>query len=68
MGNALIRIGLIVAAIGLVLRFGGPLGLGRLPGDLHLRGDTYEMHIPITTCLLISGAVSFVLWLLRRGS
>lgn len=66
MGQMLIRLGLMIAVVGLVFQYGSRFGLGHLPGDITIKGDGYEMHLPIATCVLISLAVSGVLWLVRR--
>lgn len=43
-------------------------GLGRLPGDLTIRGDNYRIDFPVTTCILLSVLISGFLWLVRRFS
>lgn len=40
--------------------------LGRLPGDLHVQRDGMSFHFPIVTCLLVSLALSILLWLFRK--
>ena len=42
------------------------LPLGRLPGDINLRGRNSSFSFPIVSCLLLSALASFVLWLLSR--
>ena len=42
------------------------LGLGRLPGDIHVQRDGFDFFFPITTGLLISAVVTLILWILRR--
>lgn len=41
-------------------------GLGRLPGDMMMRRDNMSFYFPLTSCLLLSIAVSGILWLLRK--
>ena len=66
-GKTLITIGLIIAAIGAVLTLSGKLlWLGQLPGDIHIKKESFSFFFPLTTCLLLSALVSFILWLLRR--
>ena len=48
----MIVIGLVVAAVGVLFAIGSPLG--RLPGDIALRGDRWSVYIPIGTSILIS--------------
>ena len=67
-GRLFITLGAIFIAVGLVLTFARrlPLKLGRLPGDLFIQGRHSSFFFPLTTCILISGVVSLVMWLLRR--
>jgi len=54
--------------LGLLFTFGErlPLRLGRLPGDIYVRGKHASFYFPIVTCLLLSVVFSFVIWLFRR--
>ena len=67
-GRPLIILGLILLAAGLVLSFAPrlPTWLGRLPGDIHIKGDNFSFHFPLMTCLLVSAILSFIMWLFRR--
>ncbi len=67
-GRILIGIGVILIVLGLLLTFGGklPLRLGRLPGDVYVRGKHTTFYFPIVTCILLSVVLSLVLWLFRR--
>ena len=40
--------------------------LGHLPGDLTIRRDGFTLYFPFATCLLLSAAVSLLLYLFRR--
>ena len=43
------------------------LSLGKLPGDIHIRGQNGSFYFPLTTCLLLSVIVSLIFrWLTRR--
>lgn len=70
LGRMLIVLGLVLVGAGLLLSFGGrlPLRLGRLPGDLYFQGKNSSFYFPITTCILLSLALSLVLWIVRKGS
>ncbi len=59
-GVALILAGLIWQ---LSSRLG--LGLGKLPGDFSIEKPGFKFYFPLTTSLLISAAISLVLWLIR---
>ena len=64
MGPLLVVVGLVVAAVGGFVWLGVPLG--RLPGDIAVKRDGFQLYVPITTSLLVSGAFMLVSWLLRR--
>jgi hypothetical protein len=63
-GKILVVIGLLIAAAGLLVMLGVPLG--RLPGDINYRRGNTTISFPIMTCIVISVVLSFVMWLLRR--
>jgi hypothetical protein len=64
MGRLLLVLGLVIAATGLVVMAGVPLG--RLPGDIVIRRGNSTIYLPIVTCLVLSVALSIVMALLRR--
>ena len=68
MGRTLIALGLLLAAVGVLLTLGEklPIKLGRLPGDITIRGKNNVFYFPVVTSLLISVVLSFVLWLFGR--
>jgi Protein of unknown function (DUF2905) len=66
MGRFLVIIGLVIAVIGLLWPGISRLGLGRLPGDIFVRGEHGAFYFPITTCILVSVALSLLWWLLNR--
>ncbi len=62
----IIVIGALLLGAGLFWPWLAKLGLGHLPGDLSFRGQRFSFYFPITTCILLSLAVSFLVWLLNR--
>ncbi|MGA2214901.1 MAG: DUF2905 domain-containing protein [Bryobacteraceae bacterium] len=68
LGRLLIVLGLLLAALGVVVSLGArlPIRLGRLPGDIVIRGKHSAFYFPLVTCLLISAVLSLVLWLVNR--
>ncbi len=64
MGKILIVVGIVLVVAGVLWVIGDRLGLGRLPGDILIERNGTRIYIPITTSLLISALVSFVLWLM----
>lgn len=66
MQRFLVVAGIAAVLLGLAWPWLAKLGLGRLPGDFHVQRDGFSFHFPLTTSLIISVAVSLVIWLLRR--
>lgn len=68
MGRMLIVVGLVIAAIGVVLVLGErmPFRLGRLPGDIVYRGRNTTFYFPLVTSIILSIVVSLVMWLFSR--
>ena len=66
MQRALIVIGGVLVAAGLLWPWLSKLGLGRLPGDIRIETESGGLYFPIITCLIISVVLSLVLWFLRR--
>jgi len=66
MSKLLIALGLILVAAGLVWMLGERLGLGRLPGDIVIEREGTRIYIPITTSIIVSIALSLLLWFFNR--
>jgi hypothetical protein len=68
LGRMLIVLGLLVAALGVVVSLAEklPIRLGRLPGDIVVRGKHSVFYFPLVTCVLISAVLSLILWLINR--
>jgi hypothetical protein len=67
-GRTLIFIGLALVVLGLLVSLGEklPIRLGRLPGDIVVRGKNSVFYFPIVTSLLLSALLSLVMWLFSR--
>jgi hypothetical protein len=59
----LIVAGVILVAAGLLWPLLSRLGLGRLPGDIAIRGEHGGFYFPIVTCILVSLVLSLIFWL-----
>lgn len=68
LGKILVFVGLLLAAGGVALILLGRSGLpiGRLPGDIVYRGKNTTVYFPLATSLLLSVAVTLVLYLINR--
>jgi hypothetical protein len=68
LGRLLLSVGAMFIIIGTLFYFSAklPLRLGRLPGDIIHRGQHGTFYFPLVSCLLISVAVSLILWLVNH--
>ena len=62
----LITIGIILVALGLMWPVLAKLGLGNLPGDIRIERQGQVFYFPVTTCIVVSLAISLILWIFRR--
>ena len=68
MGKQLMLAGAALFVIGLLITFSSklPFQLGRLPGDVVIRGKNSTFYFPVVTCLLLSLLFSMISWWVRR--
>jgi hypothetical protein len=71
LGRGLVIAGLVILVLGLALMFSDKVPLvGRLPGDITIRGDSWTVYAPIATSIVVSlvltAALSLFAWLARR--
>jgi hypothetical protein len=63
-GRTLIVAGLVLVVVGVLVQLFP--GLGRLPGDIRIERPGFTFVLPLTTCALVSAALSLLLHLLSR--
>ncbi len=68
LGRALALIGGVLLVIGLVLILAGRINLpiGRLPGDIVVRGKNTTFYFPLMTSIVLSVILTLVLWVVNR--
>ena len=64
MGKTLVLIGLGIAALGVVMMLGVPLG--RLPGDFYVRRGNFSFYFPLATSIVLSILLTLIFALFRR--
>lgn len=68
-GRILIIVGLGIAAVGglamILARLAPNFRPGRLPGDIAVQRDGFQMYLPLTTMLLASVLLSLILWIVQ---
>jgi hypothetical protein len=63
-GKTLVLLGLGIAALGLVMMLGVPIG--RLPGDFHVQRGNFSFYFPLTTSIIVSILLTLALAVFRR--
>jgi Protein of unknown function (DUF2905) len=66
MAKWLIIAGAVLILVGLVWPWITRLGLGHLPGDIHIRREGFDFYFPLTTSIIVSLLLSLLFWLFRR--
>jgi hypothetical protein len=62
----LVILGIALVVLGLAWPWIERLGLGRLPGDIRIEREGFSFYFPLTTSIIVSLALSLIIWLLRR--
>lgn len=62
----LIGLGLVILIAGVAWPILSRIGLGRLPGDILIQRGGTSFYFPIITCIIVSVALSVILWLFNR--
>ena len=68
MGCTLVFVGGLLFVLGLILIFAGKVNLpiGRLPGDIVVRGKNTTFYFPLMTSIVLSVILTLVLWVVSR--
>ena len=65
-GGLVVVLGIAVVIIGLLIWTGALGWFGRLPGDVRVERENVRVFVPVVSMLLISVALSVVLYVVRR--
>lgn len=67
-GRTLIVAGVVLVIVGALLLLGDklPFRIGRLPGDIEVRGRNSVVYFPVVTCLILSALLSLAMWLFGK--
>jgi len=68
LGRMLVLLGGLLLVLGLVLMLAGKVNLpiGRLPGDIAVRGKNTTFYFPLMTSIVLSVILTLVLWVVGR--
>ena len=64
MGRLLVFLGLGIAALGLLIMLGVPIG--RFPGDIYVRRGNFSFYFPLATSIILSILLTVLFGLFRR--
>lgn len=73
-GKMLVIAAVLVVVIGLFLMIAGgspnflqkiPF-IGKLPGDIYIKGEKFTFYFPITTSILLSLIISLIIYLFKK--
>ncbi|HPD18238.1 MAG TPA: DUF2905 domain-containing protein [Candidatus Goldiibacteriota bacterium] len=65
-GKLLIFIGFLFVFLGIIFLFSKNIPIGRLPGDIYVKKDNFSFYFPITTMIVISIIISFLIYLIGK--
>ncbi len=68
LGRVLVIVGGLLLVLGLVVILAGKINLpiGRLPGDIVVRGKNTTFYFPLMTSIVLSVILSLVVWVVGR--
>ena len=62
-GKMLILVGAVLLCVGILLTFFDKIPfLGKLPGDIHIKRENFQLYFPITMSVVISVLLSLIFW------
>ena len=64
MGKALLVLGLVISALGVLIMLGVPFG--RLPGDFAVKRGNFAFYFPLTTSIVLSILLTLIFAFFRR--
>ena len=65
MGKLLVVAGVMIVGVGLLMMFTDKIPyIGKLPGDINIKKENFQLYVPITTSILLSVLFSLILWLI----
>jgi len=65
MQKALIILGALLILLGVILPYLNNLGFGRLPGDIIIKKNNFNLYFPVTSAIILSIVVSIILKLFK---
>ncbi|WP_298158051.1 DUF2905 domain-containing protein [Ferrovum sp.] len=66
MAKWLVIVGIIFILVGVTWPWLSRLGMGSLPGDIHIERKGISFYFPVTTSIIVSLVLSLVFWIFRK--
>ena len=67
LGKGIIVIGIVTVLIGVFVFYSGKFpSIGKMPGDISIKKESFSFYFPLGTSILLSIVISLVLYLLRK--
>ncbi len=64
LGKVLMIAGSVFLAVGALLLLSDKIPfIGKLPGDIHIKKENFQIYFPLTTSILLSLVINLVLWI-----
>jgi hypothetical protein len=64
-GKILIVLGAVFVGVGLLLTFFDKIPLlGKLPGDIHIKRENFQLYFPIATSVALSLLLTLIFWII----
>ena len=64
-GKIWVVFGLAIVGVGLLLMFYDKIPfIGKLPGDISIKKENFQLYFPLTTSIVLSVVLSLVMWLI----
>lgn len=66
-GKLLILFGIVIVGIGVLLTFFDKIPyLGKLPGDIHIKRENFQLYFPIATSIILSLLLTLIFWFVSQ--
>ncbi len=65
MSKVLIILGALLILLGIMLPYLNSIGFGRLPGDIILKKNNFNVYFPVTSAIIFSIVVTIILKLFK---
>lgn len=66
LGRTMMMMGILLIIIGGLIFLGSKIGLGRLPGDIYYKKESFTFYFPVMTSIIASIVLTVLLNLLFR--